>query len=170
MNKLLFVILIIFNASLITSFHSHPIKLTSSEIKYDEKSKSVRIECKVFIDDFAPAISSSLLTSLNQKNLTKDDKRRIENYFTENYKIVINNKNLAWEIDSYDISKNVLTIIYYNQNITIKKGDQLIIENKLLFETFKEVQSNWMTIRFPPYIKNYNFESVIDYPVYSHTF
>lgn len=170
MNNLLFAILFIFNASLSPSLHTHPIKLTSSEIKYDDKSKSVRIECKVFIDDFAPVISSSLLTSLNQQHLTNDDKRRIESYFTEHYKIDINNINLVWEIDSFDISKNVLSLIFYNHNITIKKGDQLKIENKLLFETFKEMQSNWMTIRFPPFIKNYNFESVIDYPVYSHTF
>ena len=31
---------------------SHPIKLTSSIIKYDTETKSISMECKVFIDDF----------------------------------------------------------------------------------------------------------------------
>ena len=87
MNKLLFISLFVCNTSLISSTYTHPIKLTSSQIKYDVKSKSVRLECKVFIDDFAPAISSSLLTTINQgANLTEGDKQRIENYFIEKYK------------------------------------------------------------------------------------
>ena len=170
MSKFLFIFLFIVTIPFTSSTHTHPIKLTSSEIKYDVKSKSLRVECKVFIDDFAPAISPSLLVSLNQEKLSEADKQRIENYFVKKYKIAINSKNFTWKIDSYDISKNVLSLVFYNQNITIKKGDQLRIENTLLFEAFGEIQSNWMTVIFPPYVKNYNFESVIDYPVYSKTF
>jgi len=171
MSKLLFLFLLVFTSPLsLSSSTNHPIKLTSSEIKYNSKTKDLRVECKVFMDDFAPAISSSLLTSLNQSSLTNDDKKGIENYFTEKYKISINNNNFTWKIENFDISNNVLSLIFCNHDVTIKKGDQLKIENSLLFEVFGEVQSNWMTIVFPPQIRNYNFESVIEDPVYTKTF
>jgi len=170
MKKLLLISFILFSISVVFGSTDHPIKLTSSQILYDVKSKSILVECKVFIDDFAPNISSSLHTSLNQSNLTKDDKSRIEIYFSTNYKILINSKPLDWKIKSYKVADNILTLIFMNTNINLKKGDNLQIENTMLFEAFGDLQSNWMTIRFPPYIGNYNFESKIEDSVYFHTF
>ena len=170
MKKLVLIAFSVLNVLIAHAFTDHPIKLTSSEIKYDVKTKSLRVECKVFIDDFAPAISASLLTSLNQSKLTNDDKKRIESYFLEKYRIKINSKTLTWKIKTYSISDNILTLIFLTKDLTIKKGDHLKIENSLLFEAFGDLQSNWMTIRFPPYIKNYNFESKIDDSLYYRTF
>ena len=155
---------LILSISITYASKGHPIKLTSSEIKYDAKTKSVRVECKLFIDDFAPAISATLMRSINQSDLTKDDLKRIENYFISKYKILINGKLLSWKIKSYDIGNNILSLVFIINNVEIKKGDDLEIENALLFEAFGDVQSNWMTIRFPPYIGNYNFESKLRKP------
>lgn len=170
MGKLLLIIFFVFNTLLTPSTYTHPIKLTSSEIKYDAKAKSVRVECKVFIDDFAPAISATLLTIINQSDLRKEDLTKIENYFYDKYKIMINGKPLPWKIKSYYVDNNVLTLVFVNNNINIQEGDDLKIENALLFESFGDIQSNWMTIRFPPYIRNYNFESKMENPIYSHIF
>ncbi len=172
MNKIIFLLIFIFNIPVVPSLPAHPIKLTSSMIKYDTKTKRISVECKVFIDDFAPAISKSLHTSIYQNNLTEDDLKKIENYFTTKYKITINGSLLLWSIESYDISlqENVLTLVFFNNNIKINKEDNLKIENELLFEAYGGIQSNWMTIRFPPYLQNYNFESKIGNSIYSHIF
>ncbi len=170
MKKILFITFLLFNLSIAYSFKEHPIKLTSSEIRYDEKKKSIKIECKLFIDDFAPVVSSTLIRNLNQSKLTKDDLRRIENYFIAKYKIAINGKTLSWKIKSYDIASNILTLIFINDDIKIQKGDDLVIENTLLFEVFGDIQSNWMTMRFPPHLRRYTFESKIEKYYYSHTF
>jgi len=148
----------------------HPIKLTSSEIKYDTKTNSLSMECKVFIDDFAPAINHTILSRINTSSLTKADKVQIEYYFLMKYKIFINNNKLPLKFESYEVENNVMSITFSKNHITLEKGDELHIENELLFEVFGDVQSNWMTMRFPPFLPNYNFESKLEDYSYSHTF
>ena len=128
------------------------------------------MECKVFIDDFAPAIGPNLENRINDKSLTKDDLSRIENYFMTNYKIFIDGKKLLLTIDKYKVANNVMTLSFSSTYITLKKGDKLNIENELLFEKFPDLQSNWMTIQIPPFLPNYNFESKFDNYLYSFTF
>lgn len=170
MKRHLIIILLLIGIELTLSSTTHPIKLTSSEIKYDEKNNTIGMICNVFLDDFAPAVSSSLMTSVNTSGLTDDDKKRIEYYFITKYKIKINGNTLPLKFETYKFEHNVLTITFTKQNITLKKGDKLYIENELLFEEFFDLQSNWISIRIPPFLPNYTFESKFDKYSYSHTF
>lgn len=162
--------IIILSSLFILFSFSHPIKLTSSIIKYDTETKVISMECKVFIDDFAPAIGPNLENRINNKSLTKDDLLRIENYFITNYKIFIDGNKLPLAIDKYKVANNVMTLSFSSTFITLKKGDKLNIENELLFEKFPDLQSNWMTIQIPPFLPNYNFESKFENYLYSYTF
>ena len=162
--------IIILSSLFILFSFSHPIKLTSSIIKYNSETKVISMECKVFIDDFAPAIGPNLENRINDKSLTKDDLLGIENYFRTNYKIFIDGKKLLLTIDKYKVANNVMTLSFSSTYITLKKGDKLNIENELLFEKFPDLQSNWMTIQIPPFLPNYNFESKFDNYLYSFTF
>ena len=162
--------IIILSSLFILFSFSHPIKLTSSIIKYDTETKVISMECRVFIDDFAPVIGPNLEDRINNKSLTKDDLLRIENYFITNYKIFIDGKKLPLAIDQYKVANNVMTLSFSGSYITLKKGDKLNIENELLFEKFPDLQSNWMTIQIPPFLPNYNFESKFENYLYSYTF
>ncbi|GAB1309161.1 hypothetical protein KH5_18440 [Urechidicola sp. KH5] len=152
------------------SSFSHPLKLTSSLIKYDVKSKEVTIECNVFIDDFAPVFSDTLEDKINSKSITTSDKEAIENYFKNHFKIVINEERLGFKFDSYMVRDNVMSIKFKEHIITINKGDEIYIENELLFDEFLDLQSNWITLRMPPFIKNSNFECNIESSYYTKTF
>ena len=162
--------ILILSSLLILFSFSHPIKLTSSIIKYDKETKSLSMECKVFVDDFAPAIDQALEYRINNKTLTKDDLSRIEDYFISNYKIFIDGEKLPLAIDQYKVANNVMTLSFSSIYITLKKGNKLNIENELLFEKFPDLQSNWMTIQIPPFLPNYNFESKFENYIYSYTF
>ncbi len=72
MMKLFRTSLLLIGFFIVFSSFNHPIKLTSSEIKYNTDAKTLRVKCKVFIDDFAPAVSVSLLTSLNDSDLADE--------------------------------------------------------------------------------------------------
>ena len=128
------------------------------------------MECKVFVDDFAPAIDQALEHRINNKTLTKDDLSRIEDYFITNYKIFIDGEKLPLAIDQYKVANNVMTLSFKSTHIIFKKGDKFSIENELLFEKFPDLQSNWMTIQIPPFLSNYNFESKFENYIYSYTF
>jgi len=170
MKRLIFITTILNSLLFISSSYKHPIKLTSSEIKYDVKANTIAVECKVFLDDFAPVISTTLLADVSTSKLTEIDKKKIENYFIAKYKIMINGKELPLKFEKYKYKHNVMTITFSRNNITIKKGDKLYIENELLFEEFVDLQSNWISIRIPPFLPNYNFESKYNNYSYSHTF
>ncbi|MDG2444302.1 MAG: hypothetical protein P8M14_02515 [Flavobacteriaceae bacterium] len=162
--------ILILSSLLILFSFSHPIKLTSSIIKYDKETKGLSMECKVFVDDFAPAIDQALEHRINNKTLTKDDLSRIEDYFITNYKIFIDGEKLPLAIDQYKVANNVMTLSFKSTHIIFKKGDKFSIENELLFEKFPDLQSNWMTIQIPPFLSNYNFESKFENYIYSYTF
>lgn len=170
MKYKVFLMFLLSTSFMMTSFSSHPLKLTSSEIRYDEKTKSFRVDCRVFIDDFAPVINESLLERLEQSSITKEDKLAIQNYFAFNYRISINDQILSFIIKDYTVKSNVMNIEFTNQYIQLKKGDELIIENNLLFEIFGKMQSNWITLRMPPFIPYDSFESQIGTNTYSKTF
>ena len=162
--------ILILSSLLILFSFIHPIKLTSSIIKYDKETKGLSMECKVFVDDFSPAIDQALEYRINNKTLTKDDLSRIEDYFITNYKIFIDGEKLPLAIDQYKVANNVMTLSFSSIYITLKKGNKLNIENELLFEKFPDLQSNWMTIQIPPFLSNYNFESKFENYIYSYTF
>ncbi len=170
MKKKLRITILLFGVLLMLSSTKHPLKLTSSEIKYNAKSGSLQMECKVFVDDFAPAVSKTLFKSINTSNLSEADKKSIESYFSVKYKISINGKSLPLKFESYSVEYNVMSIKFSKNYITLKKGDKIYIANELLFEEFGLMQSNWVTLRIPPFLSNYNFECKFEKFTYSHTF
>ncbi|MEM6686964.1 MAG: hypothetical protein AAF617_14375, partial [Bacteroidota bacterium] len=61
--------------------------------------------------------------------------------------------------------------VHFSENYAdLKKGDELYIENELLFEEFEYQQSNWITFNMPPFLLNKNFESTVDNSSYTYTF
>jgi len=142
----------------------HPIKLTASLIEYDVKNKRLKMECKVFIDDFEKSINKTLAKNINLSNLSKEDMKGIGNYFGNHYKIILNNKTLPIKYESSELLNkyNIITIKFTANVVKIKKGDKLIISNALFFAEFGSIQSNRMTIRIPPFVVEDNHESSLN--------
>ncbi|CAL2060905.1 DUF6702 family protein [Tenacibaculum sp. 190524A05c] len=151
----------------LTSF-THPLKATSSLIAFNADSKTIKVECKVFVDDFL----TSLGRDMNVNRLTKKDKSVIEKYFDKNYIIKVNGKKNPLKFDSseYSESFNLLTITFQESNLNLKKGDKLLVTNTLLFDEFGFLQSNRMELRFPPFFKEAYFESTKVKDSFIHTF
>ena len=154
-----------------TSF-KHPIKLTASLIEYEPKTNSLRMECKVFIDDFEKSINKTLPKNINVSNLTKEDIKGLEDYFDTYLKISFNGKELPIKYKTSEVLReyNVLTVKFTDHLIKIKKGDKLEISNTLFFTEFGYIQSNRMTIRIPPYIIEDNQEATMNSYTIPYTF
>ncbi|NQX78423.1 DUF6702 family protein [Gilvibacter sp.] len=150
---------------------SHPIKLTSSLFTYDDSAKKLSLECKVFIDDFSPAINGVLQANIQRGKLTDADIKGIEAYFTEKFIVQINGKTLPFKIKDYEIElkANVLTLHFENKGLSLKKNDKIKVENSMLFESFGHLQSNWMTFKLPPLLRSKSFESTKYDPIFTKT-
>ena len=69
----------------------HPLKLSASLIDYDPKKKTIRMECRVFQDDFELSLSRSVLKGRDLSKLTKEERPKIiEAYFKQIYSIRFN--------------------------------------------------------------------------------
>jgi hypothetical protein len=147
----------------LTSF-KHPIKLTASLIDFESATGHLRMECRVFIDDFEYSINQTLAKDINISNPTKEDKKGIEEYFKKYYSVKLNEISYALKYSSIEVMKeyNVVTIKFEPQKIDIKKGDKLIIYNTLFFKEFAYMQTNRITIRMPPFFNEANFQTTID--------
>ncbi len=137
---------------LVSTSFNHPLKLTTSLLEYNSAKKSLNIECRVFIDDFQNTLNRS---GMNASNLTKEDIEEIEYYFDEFYRIVVNSRKLTLNYTSSQVlgGNTVLSLKFRVDDLTIKKGDYLLIENRLFFEEFGPLQSNKMTLRIPPFLE-----------------
>ncbi len=157
MNQKLHYIFGLLGLMIVSTSFNHPIKLTSSLIEYDLKSKKMRMECRVFIDDFQKTLNRK---DLDVSNLTKDDIAEIEYYFDQFYLFKINGKKLPFIYKNSVVygENNVLSIKFEIDDVAIKNGDDFLIENKLFFTDFGFLQSNKMTIRMPPYVAQEYFE------------
>ena len=147
---------------------SHPIKLTSSLIEINPKTNVLKMECRVFIDDFTFSINNIFTKNFNASNLSKEDKKGIEDYFERYYKISVNDKIYPLTYTSSEVFEkhNVLSIKFSKEVPIIKKGDQICIKNTMLFEDFGFLQSNRITVRIPPFISENYFEiTSLDKPI-----
>ena len=143
---------------IIFSSYNHPIKLTSSLIEYDLKTKKMSMECRVFIDDFQDALN---IKDWNVSKLSKENIEAIEYYFDEFYPVMVSDKKLSWVYKTSDVygANNVLGLKFEVVEVDIEKGDELLIENKLFFLEFAFLQNNQMTVRMPPFVTEKFFES-----------
>ena len=80
---------------------AHPLKLSASLIEYDPKDKTIRLECKVFLDDFERSLSQSVLKGVDVSTVKRQERPKIiEAYFNEFYRITFNGKKLPLEYAS----------------------------------------------------------------------
>jgi len=164
MKKIAYKTLLCVCVVIFTTSFKHPIKLTASLIEYDVKTSSLKMECKVFIDDFEKSINKTLTKNINLSDLSKEDIKGIDDYFEIYFKIVLNSKALPVKFKSSQLIKeyNVFTIKFTDNVLKIKKGDKLEITNTLFFTEFGYIQSNRMTIRIPPFVVEDNHETTLN--------
>ena len=68
----------------------HPLKLSASLVEFDPESKTLRMECKVFRDDFERSLDS-VLKGIDPNTIKKEEKAKIiETYFNQHYVITFN--------------------------------------------------------------------------------
>ena len=154
------------------SSFKHPVKLTSSLIEYNPETSSMRVQCRVFIDDFERSINQMLAKDINVSDLTEKDKTGIENYFELFYYITVNDEEIPLKYKASKVYEkyNVLDIEFSENVLTLKKGDRFFIENTLFFEEFKDLQSNRITVDIPPFINEDNRVTTLDNHSISYTF
>ena len=134
--------------------NAHPLKLSASIIKYDSARRSLRMECKVFIDDFQLSLVNSILKDRDPNSVKREDRRElIEQYFQMFYSVRHNGRSLTWRVEQVIplYRENVLVIQFDSGMTRLKKGDKVTVENTIMFRDFGSAQTNRTVMVIPEY-------------------
>jgi hypothetical protein len=152
---------------------SHPLKASASLIEYDSVNKTIRMECKVFIDDFQRSLLNSVAKGIDPSTVKRKDRHRlIEAYFELFYAIEHNGKRVPLKLKALTplSRQNVLVIQFAKVPLKIQVGDKLRIENTMFFRDFGAAQTNRIAVRIPPFNIRDGHVATIRNHIFSYTF
>ena len=143
---------------------SHKYYVSSTLIDYSDKSGTYQVSLKIFHDDLEKVLGFEM------NELDYDDYEKtnsfIKEYLFNNFKIYSNEFELKVDFLGFE-RKNDL-VIYYMEIFNAENVKSLIVENKILFQSFRN-QKNIILYRFNNYKKSFihtseNFQSSISIP------
>jgi hypothetical protein len=137
----------------------HPIHVSVTEVEYNEKTKSLQIISRIFIDDLELSIQKQLneesLDIMKPKNGKATD-QLLGNYLSEHLKIKLDGKPV--KINYLAHEEEDLAVICYLEIENVKKLKTLEVTNTVIQETHAD-QSNIVHITYKGPIKSYRLTS-----------
>lgn len=83
----------------------HPYYIGVTELKFDQKSKTMDLSCKLFIDDLQNAILKSSEQKTNLTHRTELNKTLINNYLQSKIKVTVGKQPLSLKFMGWDIEE-----------------------------------------------------------------
>ncbi|MBS1680792.1 MAG: hypothetical protein JST48_03695 [Bacteroidetes bacterium] len=132
----------------------HPIHISVTEINYNEKSKSLQIISRIFIDELELGVRAQ------QKNKDLDllepptgltTKELIKNYFEAHFRIKIDGKLVKMNYLGYE--KEDISIVSYIEIENIKKLKTMEVFNDAITE-IRDDQSNLVHVTYKSPVKS----------------
>jgi hypothetical protein len=139
---------------LVFAFGLHPMHVSVTEIKFDEKDKELEVVSRIFIDDFEKTLQNKLrqpeLDILQPKNGQTTD-QMAEKYLIEHIRIALDNK--AQKVDYLGHEREGEAFIFYFVVSKVKKWKTIQISNDVIMETHDD-QSNLVHVTVQDNVKS----------------
>ncbi len=141
--------------SLIYSFllWLHPVHISVTEINYNEKSKSLQIVSRIFIDEMELGVRSQLkqpdLDLLEPK--TSTTQTLIQNYLAQHFKIKIDGKPAKQNFLGFE--REDVSLVCYIEIENVKKLKTLEVMNDVVTEIHDD-QSNLVHVTYKGPVKS----------------
>lgn len=144
-TKTVFFSIILFSLFSFNVSNRHPLHVSTTEITYNSKEKSLEIVCKLFTDDFENALRKQNKTKIDLTDpiLHKEMDLIIKKYIQTNLNIKIENQKQTQKYIGYEIDREVLTI--YMEIESSKPFKKITISNSILYDFFED-QMNIMHV------------------------
>jgi len=137
----------------------HPIHVSVTEVVYNEKTKSLQITSRIFIDD----LELSVRKQVGQNNLDlmepksgKTTDQLLQVYLSEHIKINLDGKRVKINFLAHEVED--LAIICYLEIENVKKLKTLDVTNTVI-QDIHEDQSNLIHITYKGPVKSYRLTS-----------
>jgi len=116
----------------------HPFHVSVCEIYHNEKTNTLEITLKMFIDDFELSIQNRGYNDFIISGVDPEEVERapISNYLHEHFNIKLNKKNLSLEFLGFELQDN--SVLCYLEAEKIKKIGEIELKNSLMTEVFDD--------------------------------
>lgn len=116
----------------------HPLHVSTTEINFNTKDKSLEISCRVFTDDFENALATQYKTKtdLNKPAMHKAMDELIKKYLSTHLKYNVNGKSIPATYVGFEKDNEATNVYLEIDNITALQ--KLTLSNTVLFELFDD--------------------------------
>lgn len=131
-------LLLPFSPAKLMTANNHPLHVSTTEISFNEKEKSLEISCKVFTDDFEAALAKlyKIKTDLNKPAMHKAMDELIKKYLNTHLQYMVNGRSMTANYIGFENDIEATNIYLEIDNIsTLQK---LSLNNSILFEMFDD--------------------------------
>ncbi|WP_395049576.1 DUF6702 family protein [Flavobacterium sp.] len=128
----------IFGLHSFSDSYFHPLHVSTTEISYNNKQKSVEILCKLFSDDFENALRKQNKTKIDLTGLTLHNEMDliIKKYIQNHLQITISDKKLEQNYIGYEIDREVVNV--YLEIEPAKPFKNIKIDDSILCDFFED--------------------------------
>lgn len=125
----------------------HPIFISVTELDYNNKNKSIEINCKIFTDDFEKTLRKSTSNKINltDAQLKTSMDKLVSEYIYKNFQIAINNKATIPKYVGFEQIEEATYCYFEIENIIAIKS--ITITNSILYD-YKKEQTNLIHIYY----------------------
>ncbi|WP_461788722.1 DUF6702 family protein [Pedobacter sp.] len=142
MNALLSKLLLFVSVPIIflgkASGYKHPFHVSTTEIAYNTKSKSLEITCRIFTDDFETILNQRFKKKidLSAKNQAKEMNALVKSYVNTNLKFAVDGKSFEPNYIGFENDHEATNIYLEIENIAAFK--KLAVSNGILYDLFDD--------------------------------
>ncbi len=139
-SKLLLSLLLLlpFSPSALINEKYHPLHVSTTEISFNAKEKSLEISCKIFTDDFEDALAKlyKVKTDLNKPSMHKAMDELIKKYLSTHLQYVVNERAMLATYVGFEIDMEATNIYLEITDVTALQT--LNLNNTILYGLFDD--------------------------------
>ncbi len=116
----------------------HPLHVSTTEINFNAKEKSLEVSCRLFTDDFENILAKSYKakTDLAKAALHKEMDALVKKYLAANLKYIVNGKSLTANYIGFEIDHEATNVYLEIENVSSLQS--LSINNSILYDLFDD--------------------------------
>jgi len=125
----------------ITNFTKHPLHVSTTEVNFNAKDKSLEVSCRIFSDDFESILAKNYKqkTDLNNAALKPAMDDLIKKYITAHLQLKANGKTVNMNYIGFEIDHEATNIFLEVEKISSLKT--LTLNNTILYDLFDDQMS-----------------------------
>jgi hypothetical protein len=127
-----------FYSKLLLLIFMHPLHVSTTEISFNAKEKSLEISCRIFTDDFENVLAKAYKTKtdLTKKELHAEMDVLIKKYLATNLKYKVNGKPVVANYLGFEIDHEATNVYLEIENVTSLQ--RLDLSNSILYDLFED--------------------------------